>query len=278
MPPVISALALGSGLTLAGLGLVMLLMLLTTNPRATPTLIWWGRPWPLRTMALAFGVASVLCLMVPRAHWSAGPPRDREADNASPGPRDHEASSHRPGPSAPVAPPVARVPGTLDTYDSPVTFSAPGEPSVAAMTPPAGRVQEAVRRASPRPDRGVDHPEYGRRDELPPLSAVEIRLSRDHPARWARVPRCGRKAARKRPADPTGGEAAPAPPRHGRGGRGHCRHLSGRGVGPAQHRTVSPAAAGPLSSDGDICQHGRPCQRILTLDPDVRPSGAREPA
>jgi hypothetical protein len=148
MPPVVSALALGSGLTLAGLGLVVLLMLLTMNPRATPTLIWWGRPWNLRTVALALGVASALFLMVPRADWSAGPPRDREADDARHGPHDEEASSHRPGPSAPVALPVARVPGTLDTADSPVTFSAPGEPSV-AMTPPEGRAREAVRRASP---------------------------------------------------------------------------------------------------------------------------------
>ena len=148
MPPVVSALALGSGLTLAGLGLVVLLMLLTMNPRATPTLIWWGRPWNLRTVALALGVASALFLMVPRADWSAGPPRDREAHDASHGPRDEEASSHRPGPLAPVAPPVARVPGTLNTADSPVTFSAPGEPSV-AMTPPAGRAREAVRQASP---------------------------------------------------------------------------------------------------------------------------------
>jgi hypothetical protein len=146
MPPVVSALALGAGLTLAGLGLVVLLMLLTMNPRATPTLIWWGRPWHLRTVALALGIASALFLIVPRADWSAGPPR--EADDTSHGPRDEEASSHRPGPPAPVAPPYARVPGTLDTSDSPMTFSAPGEPSV-AMTPPAGRAREAVRRASP---------------------------------------------------------------------------------------------------------------------------------
>jgi hypothetical protein len=76
--------------------------------------------------------------MVPRADWSAGPPRDREAEDAS----------HRPGPSAPVVPPVARVPGTLDPSDAPVTCSAPGEPSV-AMTPPAGRARAAVRPASP---------------------------------------------------------------------------------------------------------------------------------
>jgi hypothetical protein len=138
MPPVVSALALGAGLTLAGLGLVVLLMLLTMHPRATPTLIWWGRLWHLRTVALALGVASALFLMVPRADWSAGPPRDREAEDAS----------HRPGPSAPVVPPVVRVPGTLDPSDSPVTFSAPGEPSV-AMTPPAGRARETVRPASP---------------------------------------------------------------------------------------------------------------------------------
>src|SRR5918995_1590922 len=119
MPPVISALALGAGLTLAGLGLVVLLMLLTMHPRATPTLIWGGRLWHLRTTALALGVASALFLMVPRADWSAGPPRDREADDASHGPRDDEASSHHPGPSAPMALPVARVPGTLDTADLP---------------------------------------------------------------------------------------------------------------------------------------------------------------
>jgi SmpA / OmlA family len=148
MPPIVSALALGAGLTLAGLGLVVLLMLLTMNPRATPTLIWWGRLWNLRTMVLALGIASALFLMVPRADWSAGPPRDREADDTSHGPRDEEASSHRPGPSAPVAPPVVRVPGTLDPSNSPVTFSAPGEPAV-AMTPPAGRAREAVRPASP---------------------------------------------------------------------------------------------------------------------------------
>ena len=138
MPPMISALALGAGLTLAGLGLVVLLMLRTMHPRATPTLIWWGRLWYLRTVALALGVASALFLMVPRVDWSAGPPRDREAEDAS----------HRPGPSAPVVPPVARVPGTLDPSDSPVTFSAPGAPSV-AMTPPAGRARAAVRPASP---------------------------------------------------------------------------------------------------------------------------------
>jgi hypothetical protein len=147
MPPVVSALALGSGLTLAGLELVVLLMLLTMHPRATPILIWWGRPWNLRTVALALGVASALCLMVPRAHWSAGPPRDQEADDASHGPRDEDASRHRTGPSAPVAPPVVWGLGTLDPADSPVAFSAPGEPSV-AMTPPAERVREAVRRAS----------------------------------------------------------------------------------------------------------------------------------
>ena len=148
MPPVVSALALGAGLTLAGLGLVVLLMLLTMHPRATPTLIWGGRPWNLRTVALALGVASALCLMVPRADWSAGPPRDREADDASHGPRDEDASRHRTGPSAPVAPPVVWGLGTLDTADSPVAFSAPGEPSV-AMTPPAGRARAAVRPASP---------------------------------------------------------------------------------------------------------------------------------
>jgi hypothetical protein len=138
MPLIVSALALGAGLTLAGLGLVVLLMLLTMNPRATPTLIWWGRLWHLRTVALALGVASTLFLMVPRADWSAGPPRDREAEDVS----------RRPGPSAPVAPPVAWVPGTLDTSDSPMTFSAPGEPAV-TMTPPAGRARAAVRPASP---------------------------------------------------------------------------------------------------------------------------------
>jgi hypothetical protein len=138
MPPVVSALTLGTGLTLAGLGLVVLLMLLTMHPRAPPTLIWGGRRWNLHTVALALGVASALCLMVPRADWSAGPPRDREAEDAS----------HRPRPSAPVVPPVARVPGTLDPADSPVTCSAPGEPAV-AMTPPAGRARAAVRPASP---------------------------------------------------------------------------------------------------------------------------------
>jgi hypothetical protein len=104
MPPVVSALALGAGLTVAGLGLVVLLMLLTMHPRATPTLIWGGRLWHLRTMALALGVASALFLMVPRAEWSAGPPRDREAEDTSHGPRDEDASRYRTGPSAPVAP------------------------------------------------------------------------------------------------------------------------------------------------------------------------------
>jgi hypothetical protein len=104
MPPMISALALGAGLTLAGLGLVVLLMLLTMHPRATPTLIWGGRLWHLRTVALALGVASALFLMVPRADWSAGPPRDREAEDTSHGPRDEDASRYRTGPSAPVAP------------------------------------------------------------------------------------------------------------------------------------------------------------------------------
>ena len=99
-------------------------------------------------MAMALGVASALFLMVPRAEWSAGPPRDREAEDTSHGPRDEEASRHRTGPSAPVAPPVVWGPGTLDTADSPVAFSAPGAPSV-AMTPPAGRARAAVRPASP---------------------------------------------------------------------------------------------------------------------------------
>jgi hypothetical protein len=148
MPLIVSALALGTGLTLAGLGLVVLLMLLTMHPRATPTLIWGGRLWHLRTVALALGVASALCLMVPRAEWSAGPPRDREAEDASHGPRDEDASRYRTGPSASVVPPVARVPGTLDPSDAPVTFRAPGEPSV-ALTPPAGRARAAVRPASP---------------------------------------------------------------------------------------------------------------------------------
>ena len=58
MPPMISALALGAGLTLAGLGLVVLLMLRTMHPRATPTLIWGAAygtcapwPWPLGSRA-----------------------------------------------------------------------------------------------------------------------------------------------------------------------------------------------------------------------------------
>jgi hypothetical protein len=75
MPPMISALALGAGLTLAGLGLVVLLMRRTMHARATPPLIWGGRRWHLRPVALALGVASALCLMVPRADGSAGPPR-----------------------------------------------------------------------------------------------------------------------------------------------------------------------------------------------------------
>jgi hypothetical protein len=278
MPLIVSALALGTGLTLAGLGLVVLLMLLTMHPRATPTLIWGGRLWHLRTVALALGVASALCLMVPRAEWSAGPPRDREAEDASHGPRDEDASRYRTGPSASVVPPVARVPGTLDPSDAPVTFRAPGEPSV-ALTPPAGRARAAVRPASP-PEpldltgewtilNTVVETSYPAFQQL----QLGFRVTIQHEGQVFHG--VGAKTARTRPADPTCSEAAPPPPRHGRGGRSHCGHISGRGVVPAQHRAVSSAAAGPLASDGDICQHGRSGQGSFTLDPDVRRAAGR---
>jgi hypothetical protein len=69
----ISALALGAGLTWAGLGLVVLLMLRTMHPRATPTLIWGGRLWHLRTVALALGVRPRLAAAL-RKRGSIVPP------------------------------------------------------------------------------------------------------------------------------------------------------------------------------------------------------------
>jgi hypothetical protein len=147
MPPVISALALGSGLTLAGLGLVVLLMLLTINPRATPILIWRGRPWNLRTTALALGVASALFLMVPHAHWSVEPPRDREADDARHDSEHHQASSPSTGQAVAVDPPGTRATEAIHTSDPQVASRTPGDQSV-TTTPPERHERDVVPRAS----------------------------------------------------------------------------------------------------------------------------------
>jgi hypothetical protein len=147
MSPVVSSLALGCGLALAGFGLVVLLMLLTMNPRAKPTLIWFNHPWNVRTVVLTIWLASGLLLMLPRMDWPVGPPPERAADDARHGPEDREASSLSTGPSGAVEPPVTRAP-TIHPSELHVASSAPGAQPV-AMTPLERREPEAVPRASP---------------------------------------------------------------------------------------------------------------------------------
>jgi hypothetical protein len=136
MPPVVSVLALGCGLTLAGLGLVMLLMRLTMHPRARPTLIWFNRAWPMRTVVLTIGLASGLLLLVPRMDWPMRSPHDGAADDAHHRSEDHAAFGLSTGPLRAVDPPVTRAP-TRHLADPPVASSAPGDQSV--VMPPLER-------------------------------------------------------------------------------------------------------------------------------------------
>jgi hypothetical protein len=147
MPPVLTVLALGCGLTLAGLGLVMLLMRLTMHPRARPTLIWFNRAWPLRPVVLTIGLASGLLLLVPRMDWPMKPPHDGAADDARHRSEDHAASRLSAEPSGAVDPPITRAP-TRPLADLPVASSAPGDQSV-VRPPPARPVPERVLPSAP---------------------------------------------------------------------------------------------------------------------------------
>jgi hypothetical protein len=147
MPPFVSSLALGCGLTLAGLGLVMLLMLLKMNQRAKPTLICFDRAWNVRTAALTIWLASALLLMLPRIDWPVGLQREKAADDAMRGSEHHEASSLSTPHSDAVDPPVTRATGTIHTSDPQVASSNPGGQS-ATMTPPEGRERDVVPRSS----------------------------------------------------------------------------------------------------------------------------------
>jgi hypothetical protein len=147
MPPGISVLALGCGLTLAGLGLVMLLMRLTIHPRARPTLIWCNRAWPLRTVVLTIGLASGLLLLVPRMDWPIRPPHEGAADDARHRSEDHAASRLSAGPSGAVDLPITRAP-SRHLADLPVASSAPGEQPI-VMPPPERPAPERVLPSAP---------------------------------------------------------------------------------------------------------------------------------
>jgi hypothetical protein len=147
MPPGISVLALGCGLTLAGLGLVMLLMRLTIHPRARPTLIWCNRAWPLRTVVLTIGLASGLLLLVPRMDWPIRPSHDGAADDARHRSEDHAASRLSAGPSGAVDLPITRAP-SRHLADLPVASSAPGEQPI-VMPPPERPAPERVLPSAP---------------------------------------------------------------------------------------------------------------------------------
>jgi hypothetical protein len=92
MPPLASYIAMGVGSVVAVFGLVLLLTLLTRNPRAKQTLIVCGHEWRLRALAIFVGLAGGLCLGLP---WVYAPaePLNGPSDMAG-GPRLHDDDRH----------------------------------------------------------------------------------------------------------------------------------------------------------------------------------------
>jgi hypothetical protein len=92
MPPLASFIVMSVGSVVAVFGLVLLLTMLTRNPRAKQTLIVCGHEWRLRTLAIFVGLAGSLCLGLP---WVYAPAESvNGTSDMADRPRSHDDDRH----------------------------------------------------------------------------------------------------------------------------------------------------------------------------------------
>jgi hypothetical protein len=89
MPPIAFYIVIGFGSTMALFGFVLLLMVLTRNPRAKQTLIVGGREWRLGASASLVLLAGGLCMGLPFVYVPAVAPHEPSAAADSLGSHDH---------------------------------------------------------------------------------------------------------------------------------------------------------------------------------------------
>ena len=129
MPPVVSHLVMGFGSMLILIGIFLLLMALTMSPRATPTLIVFGRHCGLRAAAISMVLSGGLFMVIPYLYVPGVPARDRQVspDHAGQVSHDPDSGSIATGGSVATEPPELRAPAEPQLSPPDEPFNITGE-------------------------------------------------------------------------------------------------------------------------------------------------------